>query len=136
MTIYERIRPNEISSSDYDKFLSNDRELACEYGFHIGLHNKNKSELVLDEIKYHIVTKEIAEDSEQENCQEIIISCKYPLSVRVDKIIAEQLSLSRSQVKKLYQKGFITDTKKNKSSLKQNSIIAEIKLTTTEAATS
>jgi len=31
MTIYERIKPYDINKYEYEKFLSNDKELAREY---------------------------------------------------------------------------------------------------------
>jgi len=42
MTIYERVKPCNISKTEYDKFLSNDRELAREYAFDSSIYSKNK----------------------------------------------------------------------------------------------
>lgn len=38
---------------------------------------------------------------------EIKIACKYPIQLRIDKLLSRQLSISRSQIKKLFQKGLI-----------------------------
>jgi hypothetical protein len=49
MTIYERIKPNDINKYEYEKFLSNDKELAREYAFNISVYNKNKAEVILED---------------------------------------------------------------------------------------
>lgn len=113
MTIYERINPDDISKEEYEKFLANDKELAVIYGFDVSSHSKNRSELILDSVEYHINSKEL-EFSEKENEQEIIISCKYPIQLRVDKLLSMQLIISRSQIKSLFIKGLIYSLQENK----------------------
>jgi len=50
MTIYERIKPSEISKYEYEKFLSNDKKLAREYAFNLSIYSKNKAEVILEEM--------------------------------------------------------------------------------------
>ncbi|ROR25279.1 uncharacterized protein DUF1062 [Mobilisporobacter senegalensis] len=47
MTIYERINPKDISKDEYEKFIANDKKLAKKYGFDIGIHNRNKADIIL-----------------------------------------------------------------------------------------
>lgn len=107
LTIYERINPGYLCHDEYQRFLDNDKELAESYGFDLGIHNRNKSELILDSINYHIISKKSLEYSKEENVYEIKLYCKYPLELRVDKLISEQYNISRNQVKNLCQKGSI-----------------------------
>ena len=109
MTIYERINPKNISRVAYEKFLANDKECAIRYGFDREIHYKNKADLILEDIDYHVVSKELSEFSEKENEQEIKICCQYPIQIRMDKLLAEMLHISRSQVKQLCEKGLIYD---------------------------
>jgi hypothetical protein len=107
LTIYERINPEYICHDKYQRFLDNDKELALSYGFDISIHNKNKSELILDSVDYHITSKELLEFSKEENEFEVKLICKYPIQLRVDKLLSEQFNISRSQIKSLCQKGTI-----------------------------
>lgn len=113
MTLYERIKPRDINHEVYEKFLANDKELVDIYGFDISLHNRNKAELLWDSIGYHVNSQEL-EFSEKENEQEIKISCKYPIQLRVDKLLSQQLNVSRSQIKKFYQNGLIYSLQEEK----------------------
>lgn len=121
MTIYERINLKEISKEEYGKFLSNDRELAIQCGLNISIHNKNKTEPMWDSVRYHIISKELNKTAEKEDEQQYIIKCKYPLQLRADRLLSEQLFISRSKIKSLYEKGAIyTQDNKNILKLKVN----------------
>jgi hypothetical protein len=117
MAIYERINPEHISREEYNKFLANDRELAISYGFNIDVHNRNRAELILDCMDYHVVSRDLQELSKKENEQEIEICCKYPIELRVDRLLSGKLNISRSQIKNLHDKGLIYNTE-NKQLLK------------------
>ncbi|WIV13518.1 DUF1062 domain-containing protein [Proteiniborus sp. MB09-C3] len=107
MAIHERTNIKEISKDKYEKFLSNDKELAMEYGFDMNIHNKNRTEIIWDSVKYHIISKELNRAGKMENEQQYIIRCKYQLPIRVDRLLCEKLCISRSKVKDLYEKGAI-----------------------------
>jgi hypothetical protein len=107
LSIYERINPEAINREEYDKFLTNNKELAESYGYDISIHHRNKAELILEAIDYRVIAKEMAEYATIDNEQEIKLCCKYPIQLRVDKLLSAQLNISRSQVKKLCQKGII-----------------------------
>lgn len=107
MSIYERINPNDINKDLYDKFLANDKMLAKKYGFDVTIHNKNMSELILDNMDYHLIETEINEYCEKENEQSIEIISEFPLHIRMDKFLSENLDISRSQIKNMFDKGHI-----------------------------
>ncbi|SCG83865.1 hypothetical protein DW1_2301 [Proteiniborus sp. DW1] len=117
MTIHERIKPNAISKIQYEKFQSNDRDLALHYGLDINIHKKNKVEAIWESVRYNIITREMSQTNEREDEQQYIIRCKYPLQLRADKLLSEKLQVSRSKIRTLYENGAIY-TQENKNILK------------------
>lgn len=113
MTIYKRIKPIDISRYEYEKFLSNDEDLAKEYSFNLDFYSKNKAEAIFDDITYSVEKKEI----ETNYCDsgEIIINIisKFPTNLRVDKLLSDNLDLTRSTVKKLYETNYIYSNEHN-----------------------
>ena len=131
MTIYERIKPYDINKDEYEKFLSNDKELAREYAFDLSIYNKNKAEVILEDVNYELIQKKLeayyiketpthnvlgVSDSHKkqvfgsllnENDLVIEIVCKYPIELRVDKLLSDKLGVSRSQIKNMHKKGII-----------------------------
>lgn len=113
MTIYERIKPHSINKQEYEKFLSNHRELAREYAFNLGVYSKNKAEVILDNINYKLIQRESEAYYIKENELVIEVACRYPIEVRVDKLLSDSLGISRSKIKDMHKKGiiFINDDK-------------------------
>lgn len=107
MAIYERIKPNDINKYEYEKFLSNDKELAREYAFDLSVYNKNKAEVILEDVNYKIIQRKLEAYYIKENELVIEIICKYPIEMRVDKILSDILGLSRSKIKDMHKKGVI-----------------------------
>lgn len=105
--IYERVKPSDIEASIYEKFLQNNTELALEYGTCKYLFIKNKAEIDLEKIRYEtLLIKE--ETCKEESC--IMIKNPYELKIRMDKIVAEILKITRNQVKKMRKEGNIDFT--------------------------
>ncbi|MVX66444.1 DUF1062 domain-containing protein [Clostridium chromiireducens] len=113
MTIYERIKPFDINKDEYEKFLSNDKELAKEYAFDLNMYNRNKAEVIYEGVDYKIIQKEL--EAYYINKNELVIGVifKYPIELRVDTLLSNKLGISRSKIKKLYEQGiiFIKDEK-------------------------
>lgn len=101
LTIYERQKPASVPKEDYQRFLSNDEELAVEYGKNFSFFKKNKAEVDAGSIQYEYVKlQEEQEECEGENQELITIHNPYGLKIRSEKQIAEVLGMSRSSVKK------------------------------------
>lgn len=113
MTIYERINPNDINKYEYEKFLSNDKGLAREYAFNLSVYNKNKAGVIFEDVNYNLIQRKLEADYIKENELVIEIICKYPIEMRVDKLLSDKLGLSRSKIKDMHKKGiiFIDDSK-------------------------
>lgn len=100
LTIYERQKPDCISSREFEDFQHNSPELAFRYGTDVSLFNRNKAEIAWEQADYELE----AVSSEEKNpllltgdC--IVIHNDSGIKIRTDKIIAEILSLSRSRLK-------------------------------------
>lgn len=113
MTIFERIKPCSIHKDEYDKFLSNDTELARKYAFNPSIYSKNKAETILEHINYKLVQKKLETYPIEENKLVIELVCKYPIELRVDKLLSDNFGISRSKTITLHKKGviFIKDEK-------------------------
>ena len=97
LSIHERVRPNEIKA-EYDKFLANDQVTALAYGTDKSLFIRNKAEIDTEHVTYVIHKEEIGKELQIEDLQ---IFNPYELKIRTDKVVAEILNLSRSEVKDL-----------------------------------
>lgn len=113
LTIYERTKPCDIDKYKYEKFLSNDKELAREYAFDLNIYNKNKAEVILEDLNYEVIQKELESYNFNKNELIIEIICKYPMELRLDTLLSNKFGVSRSKIKNMYEKGiiFIKDDK-------------------------
>lgn len=55
MVIYERIKLYDINKYEYEKFFFNDKELVREYVFDLSIYNKNKVEVILEDVNYKLI---------------------------------------------------------------------------------
>lgn len=124
MTLYERISSNELRRENYEKFLKNDKSLAMSYGCDNQILKKNKAVVDWENITYRISEKVFKNQENQEykeshvyqensnaisnikemmESQIITLRCRYPLKIRIDKLFAEYLNISRTKVKQLIE---------------------------------
>lgn len=108
LTIYERVKADNLSPDQIVRFMENDTELAMKYGTDKSFFISNKAEIDLDNIKYQIINKEtqrptIEDPIAYKSGDRIQISDPSRLSIRTDKIIASILQVTRNKVK-LFQK--------------------------------
>ena len=109
LAIYERAKVSSVPAEEYKSFLANDEQLAEMYGRNYQLFKKNKAEIDVEAINYQFVRlKGISDDDDHKQQIEIMIHNPNGLKIRPEKQIAEILSLSRSQAKKLMELGDIT----------------------------
>lgn len=122
LSVFERIKPTEIPSEDYRRFLANDKELALSYGMNKSFFTKNKAQIDKDDIMYELIpvkgdetagvkkADEVGTEVDQEEITQIMIYNPYELKIRLDKVVAEILQLSRSRVRKLLEEGKVKVT--------------------------
>lgn len=102
MEILSRAKPNQIEPSLYESFVKNDPALAVKYAFDARILGKNKAAACYDDMTYIVEKEAIANGS---NMIEIITD--YDLNIRLDKLLSEQLSISRAKIKSLFEDGII-----------------------------
>lgn len=114
LTIYERIQPSKLSRDEYEQYLSNDWELAMAWGFNSDLLRKNKAEVDFEDFSYQMLIKESENISTIEDALVIILRCPYQFRIRLNKVLAQQLGLSRTKVKQLIEDELIYGLKNEK----------------------
>ncbi len=106
ISIYERQKVSSIPKEEYQCFLNNEEQFAEIYGKNGQLFRKNKVTIDFERINYDFVKlHETTEYGDFEDQIVIEIHNPYQLKIRPEKQIAEILGLSRSQVKKLLERG-------------------------------
>jgi hypothetical protein len=107
LSIHERMKPDKILPEEYQKYLSNNQKSAQECGFDSRIFKKNRVEVDYDNVTCQIKKRELNKTSNKNEEQEIIIRCEYELPIRIDKLISQELGISRSKVKQFIKDGFI-----------------------------
>lgn len=111
LSIYERQKASSIPKEEYDRFLSNDEELAELFGRNLSLFRQNKAEIDFERLSYGIVKqcdttqREDKDDGTGEGRLVLTVHNTYGLKIRPEKQIAEILGMSRSQVQKMLREG-------------------------------
>lgn len=111
MSIYERVNPGDIYKDEYIGFLENDEELMRVYAFDERLYGRNKAEVSMDDIGFKVNKSSDWKQGEEDSV--IDLSCDFPIKIRMDKFLSENLTLSRSSIKKLIEDGSITVGERN-----------------------
>lgn len=124
LPVYERIRPDRMNKEEYQKFLANDEEAIFQYGTNKSIFTQNKAEIVWEECNYTIenISEELHSNTQENQIQNadgtvqnmtgfedndsvrkinLKLQNPYAIPFRKEKIAAEILHISRSQVKKL-----------------------------------
>ena len=107
MDIYDRVKAGSLDNKEYKRFSENEEELAKEYGFDIGIHNKNKVELRIKDVEYDVKKVKLLEAVSEKDETIIKIRCKYPCETRIDRLLADNMNISRNSVKRMYEEGYI-----------------------------
>ncbi|NNJ28831.1 DUF1062 domain-containing protein [Lacrimispora defluvii] len=108
MTIIERANPENIDEDEYKGFLSNSPQLAASYGSNRELFIKNKAEIVEVKSGYHILETLTITPGNKEYSLEIQIKNPSALKLRADVLLAGELEVSRSRIKKWFDDGLVT----------------------------
>lgn len=102
MEICARVKPRQLDRTLYQRFLSNDAATAMHYACDASDLGKNKAVVSYDDVGY---TVEKASLPEGDDCIEII--SEYDLGIRLDKLLSEELCISRTKVKAMLERGEI-----------------------------
>lgn len=108
ITIYERISPKKIPRDEYEGFLANDSQLALKYSFDSNILKREKAEISMPKEAYHISKRVLNVDipvSEKE--RQIIIRNPYQIKIRLDKLLAVELDISRTAVRQAMKENLV-----------------------------
>ncbi len=98
MTVLSRVKPEQIEQALYTAFAENDPETAFRYAFDKVLLSKNHAVIDCSEPGYTL-EKQTIDDGKNT----VELTCEYDLGLRLDKVISEGLSISRTRAKSLLQ---------------------------------
>lgn len=107
MTIWERTEAGRLEKEEYEGFLQNDPELAEKYGNDRDLFARNKVEAAASKAEYHVTTVDTAFPSREDHAMEMEIRIRTGFDLRADIFLMQQLSVSRSRIKKWCEAGLI-----------------------------
>lgn len=106
MEILSRKDRKTINRELYQKFLSNDPELAREYAFDISIHKRDKSTLDYGGLLYDISGDNFSL-LELKEAVELEIICKYAVDLRLDLLLSRKLQVSREYMKRIIEQNKI-----------------------------
>lgn len=115
MSILSRIKPEEIDKTLYQNFLTNDYDTAVKYAFDKNVINKNHALADYSSVEYQV--EKIIDESTS-----IEIHCTVDLNLRLDKLISNELGISRTKAKILLEQNNISP----KAKLHDNLILKNI----------
>ncbi|MFG6117882.1 DUF1062 domain-containing protein [Thalassobacillus sp. B23F22_16] len=101
--VLSRVHVNKISSERYSQFMNNDQETIWHYAFQFN-HLRKLCNEVNTNIRYKLREERLEPNS---NNLTIRIYCKYDFGLRIDKLLAEILGISRPNLKKLQLEGML-----------------------------
>lgn len=101
MKILSRVKPQQIQPQFYQAFLRNDMDTAQKYAFDTQTLAQNNAVVCYDDVQYKIEKTTCVGD-----CDLTILS-SFDLSLRLDKLLSDELALSRTRVKALIENGDI-----------------------------
>ena len=107
LPIYERVDLAKIPKSDYLKFLSNDKSKIFQIGTDKSIFERNRVEIAREKIKYNLISLAEYEKSLSEKTTQIVLVNRFDISLRLDKVVAEILNISRSEAKRALTNGIV-----------------------------
>ncbi len=102
MEILSRAKPTQIEKSLYQRFLKNDYDTAVLYAFNQQTLSKNKAVACFEDISYTIDKINIPENDDI-----LEIETNFNLGLRLDKLLSDELNISRTKIKSLFEDGII-----------------------------
>lgn len=110
MAVYERKAADTLDREEYLGFMENDSRLAIWCGRDPALFAKNRAEAVLTDKGYCVETTTIEGKRDNSKPLEVEIEMHFPMKLRLDRLLADQLGVSRSAIKQWCDTGIIFRT--------------------------
>lgn len=124
LTIFERIKPHNLSPEHLEGFMTNHPALVWQYAYDAALHKR--AHLKLD---YSQLTLRIEGAlPEPGQTYHVSIEAVQPLDLRLDWLLSQKLDLSRSQIKQLADSGRIALTEGTAKALEKQKLNHKLSL--------
>ena len=107
MAVWERVEACRLEKKEYEGFLKNDPGLAVKYGNDRDLFARNKAEAAASKAEYYVTALDTAFPCKEDYAMEIEIRVPFGFDLRADIFFMNQLSVSRSRIKKWCENGMI-----------------------------
>lgn len=108
LTIYERRTATSIPKEEYRRFLSNNEELAEEYGKKMSFFQDNRAEIDWGNIPCGYIKKSETELTTVAGYEtQLVIQNPYRLKIRAEKQLSEVLGVSVNRIKRLAEQEII-----------------------------
>ncbi len=111
MTIFTRVKTEQINKDLFNKFSENNKETAWKYAFSLETCRKNNVELDFGSVEYNIQYDNISlEDVLNFNNEVVTFKIKYPFdfNLKLTSVIKRCLKLSANNLNKLIEEKVIT----------------------------
>ena len=111
--IFARSNARRIGAELYDRMLRNDRATAWRYAFDVDALSRGGMRIDGD------VSVHIERDAAIERPERIVIRAEHPLSIRLDRLLAEGLGISRSALARMAKHAAVEVLPPRKASLRK-----------------
>lgn len=108
--IYERVQAHKLSKEEYQAFLENNPKYVHQYEKDKVIFSRNHLEIAWDLLEYTLIPIKTETFGIQKDVVHVFLQNPFKIPVREDKLLAEILGLSRSQIKRLQKEERITIT--------------------------
>lgn len=110
MTLFSRVRPEDIGRELYDGLLENNADLAIKYAFDAALLRRNNAWVCYDNVAYEVEGDDFSIETLQHEEITLHIKSPYNLQLRLDKLLREKLGLSRRAWEDCLQRDVVTSS--------------------------
>ena len=117
-TIMSRRTPNEIGAERYSRFQQNDRELAWEYAFDRGLLSRWGAQVDAT-VRVRVEQSSLDCSPEVHRQRRIRLELVHQCSLRLDRLLADELRVSRSRLQQWCQRGLLQIRPEEKDALRK-----------------
>lgn len=102
LTVHTRIKAGKLPPALFERFVHNDPQLALELGLDRQLLEKNRVQADFDQVAYRVEGPELPVGAGR--CR-VTLQAEAALGIRLDRLLAQKFSLSRSAVERLFREG-------------------------------
>jgi hypothetical protein len=117
-TIFTRCTPEEIGAELYQRLQRNDRETAWKYAFDFGLLYRLGARVdAVVQVRVEHLSRELRHSDD--GGRQIVLELPYQCSMRLDRLLADELGVSRSCLQRWLDRGLLRVWPEEKNALRK-----------------